>query len=208
MLYCYWLCYVNQINVNHVPGPGTWKEAPMELTEKRLSGEEKYKGVIVSVTLDQVELCDGKQTLREVVHHPGGVGILPLDEDGSCYMVRQYRYPVGAPVLEIPAGKIDHHDAHLATAVRELSEETGFSADEYIDLGCCYTSPGYTDEIIHVYLARGLHRGKSHLDEGEFLNVEKLPFATLLEMVGRNEIIDAKTVIALCRAKLYLDGQK
>ena len=116
-----------------------------------------------------------------------------------------YRIEVGAPVLEIPAGKIDHHDEHLSTAVRELSEETGFSADEYIDLGCCYTSPGYTDEIIHVYLARGLHRGKSHLDEGEFLNVEKMPFEDVFAMVMRNEIIDAKTVIAVSKAKLWLD---
>ena len=180
----------------------------MDLTEKRLSGEEKYSGVIISVTLDRVELCDGKQTLREVVHHPGGVGVLPLDEEGNVYMVRQYRYPVGAPVLEIPAGKIDHRDAHIATARRELSEETGFSADEYVDLGCCYTSPGYTDEIIHVYLARGLHKGESHLDEGEFLNVEKMPFALLFNMVMRNEIIDAKTVIAVSKAKLYLEGNK
>ena len=145
----------------------------MDLTEKRISGEEKYNGVIISVTLDKVELCDGKQTLREVVHHPG-------------------------------AGKIDHHDDHLDTAKRELSEETGYSADEYIDLGCCYTSPGYTDEIIHVYLARGLHKGASHLDEGEFLNVEKMPFDELFGMVMRNEIIDAKTVIAVSKAKLYL----
>ena len=104
----------------------------MELTEKRLSGEQKYSGVIVSVTLDEVELVDGRHALREVVHHPGGVGVLPLDTDGNCYMVRQYRYPVAAPVLEIPAGKIDHHDDHLATAVRELSEETGFSAEEFV----------------------------------------------------------------------------
>ena len=130
----------------------------------------------------------------------------PMDEEGNVYMVRQYRYPVGAPVLEIPAGKIDHHDEHIATAKRELSEETGFSADEYIDLGCCYTSPGYTDEIIHVYLARGLHKGKSHLDEGEFLNVEKLPFDALFGMVMRNEIIEAKTIIAVSKAKLYLEG--
>ena len=179
----------------------------MDLTEKKLSGELKYTGVIVSVTLDEVELCDGKKTLREVVHHPGGVGVLPIDEDGNCYMVRQWRYPLGATTLEIPAGMIDHHDEHIATARRELSEETGFSADEYVDLGCCYTSPGYTDEIIHVYLARGLHRGKSHLDEGEFLNVEKMPFDTLFGMVMRNEIIDAKTVIAVTRAKLYLLGE-
>ena len=180
----------------------------MDLTEKRLDGELKYKGVIVSVTLDRVELCDGSRTLREVVHHPGGVGVLPMDEAGNCYMVRQFRYPVGAPVLEIPAGKIDHRDDHLATAVRELSEETGFTAEELVDLGCCYTSPGYTDEIIHVYLALGLHAGKSHLDAGEYLNVEKIPFDTLLDAVMNNEIIDAKTVIAVSKAKLYLDKKQ
>ena len=180
----------------------------MDLTEKRLSGELKYSGVIVNVTLDQVELCDGKKTLREVVHHPGGVGVLPMDEEGSVYMVRQYRYPVGAPVLEIPAGKIDHKDGHLSTAVRELSEETGFTADTFVDLGCFFTSPGYSDEIIHVYLATGLHAGKSHLDDGEFLNVEKIPFETLLELAMDGSIIDAKTVIALTKAKLYFDAKK
>ena len=179
----------------------------MDLTEKKISGEEKYRGVIVSVTLDKVELCDGRQTLREVVHHPGGVGVLPLDADGNCCMVRQYRYPVGDTALEIPAGKIDHADPHLSTAMRELSEETGLTADEYVDLGCFFTSPGYTDEIIHVYLARGLHPGRSHLDEGEFLNVEKLPFAELCRMVMNNEIIDAKTAVAIARAKMFLDAE-
>ncbi len=180
----------------------------MDLTEKRLDGEQKYKGVIVSVTLDQVELCDGSRTLREVVHHPGGVGVLPIDEAGNCYMVRQYRYPAETLVLEIPAGKLDGKEAHRLCAVRELSEETGFSAEELVDLGCCYTSPGYTDEIIHVYLAQGLHAGKSHLDAGEFLNVEKIPFETLVAAVMNNEIIDAKTVIAVSKAKLYLDTKQ
>ena len=177
----------------------------MDLIEKRISGEEKYKGVIVSVTLDRVELPDGKDAVREVVHHPGGVSVLPVDAEGTCYMVRQYRYPVGDTVLEIPAGKLDGKEDHMICAVRELSEETGFTADTFVDLGCFFTSPGYSDEIIHVYLATGLHAGKSHLDEGEFLNVEKMPFEELFGMVMRNEIIDAKTVIAVSKAKLYLE---
>ena len=182
--------------------------SPLDLIEKRISGEEKYKGVIVSVTLDRVELPDGKGAMREVVHHPGGVSVLPIDEDGNCYMVRQYRYPVGHPVLEIPAGKLDGEEDHMLCAVRELSEETGFTADHFADLGCFFTSPGYTDEIIHVYLATGLHAGKSHLDEGEFLNVEKIPFEKLLELLMDGSIIDAKTAIALAKAKLYLDATK
>ena len=128
----------------------------MELIEKQVSSELKYKGVIVDVYLDRAELCDGKIARREVVKHPGGVTVLPVDSDGMCYMVRQYRYPAGKTLLETPAGKLEYGEEHLSCAVRELSEETGFSTDELIDLGCCYTSPGFSTEIIHVYLARGL----------------------------------------------------
>ncbi|MBQ9685479.1 MAG: NUDIX hydrolase [Oscillospiraceae bacterium] len=179
----------------------------MDLTEKRLSGELKYSGVIVTVTLDEAQLCDGRIAKREVVHHPGGVSVLPVDENGDCYMVRQFRYPVGHTVLEIPAGKLEAGEEHMSCAVRELSEETGFRADEFVDLGCFYTSPGYSDELLHVYLARGLHAGKSHPDEGEFLNVEKIPLSTLVEMAMSGQIIDAKTVIAILKANQYL-GEK
>ena len=176
----------------------------MELIEKRVSGELKYKGVIVNVTLDKAELCDGTIVNREVVHHPGGVTVLPLDDEGYCYLVKQYRYPVGDVVLETPAGKLDHGEEHMVCAVRELSEETGFAADRYVDLGCFFTSPGYSDEIIHIYLATGLHPGESHPDEGEFLNVEKMKFSELLDMVMEGKIVDAKTVIAVLRTKQYL----
>ena len=159
----------------------------MELTEKQVSSELKYKGVIVDVYLDRAELCDGKIARREVVKHPGGVTVLPVDSDGMCYMVRQYRYPAGKTLLETPAGKLEYGEEHLSCAVRELSEETGFST-----------------EIIHVYLARGLHAGKSHPDEGEFLNVEKYSFDTLTQMVADGEIEDAKTVIAILKAAKYL----
>ena len=177
----------------------------MDLTEKRLSGECKYSGVIVNVTLDQAQLCDGRIVKREVVHHPGGVSVLPVDSDGTCYMVRQFRYPVGDTVLEIPAGKLEPGEEHLTCAVRELSEETGFTADELVDLGCFYTSPGYSTELLHVYLALGLHAGESHPDDGEFLNVEKLPLSTLVELAMSGEIVDAKTVIAILKAKQYLE---
>lgn len=176
----------------------------MDLIEKKLYREEKYKGVIVDVYIDKVELCDGKTARREVVNHPGGVTILPLDDAGYCYLVRQYRYPVGKALLETPAGKLEYGEEHMACAVRELSEETGFSADEFIDLGCFYTSPGFSTEIIHVYLACGLHAGDMHLDEGEFLNVEKYRFEELIDMAMRGEIDDAKTVIAILKAESYL----
>ena len=180
----------------------------MELIETKVNSELKYSGVIVDVTLDDARLSDGSMAKREVVHHPGDVGILPVDENGICYMVRQYRYPMAEPVLEIPAGKLDRGEGHFSCAVRELSEETGFSADNYVYLGKFYPSPGYADEVLHVYLATGLHAGESHLDEGEFLNVEKIHIDELVKMVMDGRLVDAKTVIGILKAKLYLEAEK
>lgn len=176
----------------------------MEYFEKQIRSEEKYKGIIVRVRLDEAELHTGKRVRREVVEHPGGVSILPVDAEGNCYLVRQFRYPFGRMLLEIPAGKLEKGEEPLSCAVRELSEETGFEADELIDFGCCYTSPGFSTEVLHVYLALGLHAGRSHPDQDEYLNVEKIPLKTLSEMVMRNEICDGKTVIAILKAEKYL----
>ena len=179
----------------------------MDIWEKRIDGEEKYKGVIVRVVLDRVELCDGKITRREVVEHPGGVCVLPVDENGLCYMVRQFRYPFGKMLLEAPAGKLEKGEDPLECGVRELSEETGLSAEEMIPMGSMCTSPGYSTERLYLYLARGLHRGESHPDEGEFLNVERYPLSELVEMVMRNEIDDGKTVAAILKAEKILAGR-
>ena len=180
----------------------------MDIVEKRLDGEEKYSGIIVKVRMDHAELIDGKVVRREVVEHPGGVGILPVDENGCCMMVRQYRYPHGRMMLEIPAGKKEYGEDPLACAVRELSEETGLSADELVYLGQCCTSPGFCTEILHIYLALGLHRGESHPDEGEFLNVETHSLAELSRMVMSGEIDDAKTIIAVLKAEKILAQRK
>ena len=154
--------------------------------------------------LDNVRLSDGSKARREVVEHPGGVTILPVDEAGNCYMVRQFRYPAGHMMLEAPAGKLEYGEDHRDCAVRELSEETGFTADELIYLGGFYTSPGFSSELLHVYLALGLHAGESHLDEGEFLNVEKHSLQALEQMIMNNEIEDAKTIIAVLKAEKVL----
>ena len=178
----------------------------MDISEKKLTSELKMKGIIVNVYHDKAELCDGRVVGMEVVEHPGGVTILPVDEDGMCYMVQQYRYPMQKLMLEAPAGKLEPGEDPMVCAVRELSEETGFSADEYIYLGAHATSPGYSTEILHIYLALGLHAGQVHPDEGEFLNLEKHNIQELLDMVMDNQIEDAKTVIAVLKAARILNA--
>lgn len=180
----------------------------MEYIERPVGSVEKYKGIIVRVRLDDAELYTGKVVKREVVEHPGGVTILPVDEDGSCYMVRQFRYPFGRMMLEAPAGKLEYGEDHRECAVRELSEETGFTADELVYLGGCCTSPGFSTEVLHIYLALGLHAGECHPDQDEFLNVEKIPLHELSRMVMAGEIDDAKTIVAVLKAEKYLAERK
>ena len=179
----------------------------MEYFEQRIDRDDKYHGIIVDVHLDHVRLDVGSIARREVVEHPGGVTILPVDEAGNCYMVRQFRYPAGHMMLEAPAGKLEYGEDHRECAVRELSEETGFTADELLYLGGFYTSPGFSSELLHIYLALGLHAGESHLDEGEFLNVEKLPLQQLVDMVMANQVEDAKTIIAVLKAEKVLKAR-
>ena len=179
----------------------------MEYFERQIHSDEKYDGIIVRVRLDEAELHTGKHVRREVVEHPGGVTVLPVDSEGNCYMVRQFRYPFGKMMLEAPAGKLEKGEDPLVCGIRELSEETGFTADEMIDLGRCCTSPGYSTEVLHLYLALGLHAGKSHPDQDEYLNVEKFPLKELSERVMRNEIDDGKTIVAILKAEKYLQNR-
>ena len=146
----------------------------MDYTETPIRRLCSYTGLITSTTLDIVSLKNGKTSMREVIEHPGGVTVIPVDEDGNVYCVRQFRYPLAAHLLEVPAGKLEPGEKPLEAAKRELSEETGIEADEYIDLGKTYPSPGFCKEVLYIYLARGLHFGKSHPDENEFLDVEKI----------------------------------
>ncbi len=180
----------------------------MDLTEKKVSSETLFSGKIIRVTLDKAKLSNGKIVNREVAYHSGGVAVLPFDKDGNCYLVRQYRYPCEKLVLEAPAGKIDPNEEPLTCGKRELSEETGFTSDQFIYCGNYYSSPGFTNELLHVYIALNVQAGESHPDENEFVNVEKYSFDELLQMLDDGKIEDAKTAIAILQAYRYFQKTK
>lgn len=176
----------------------------MDYTEKCLHREEVYHGGILSVHKDKVSLPDGKSSFREIVEHSGGVAIIPVDENGMVWCVRQYRYAFQDHLLEVPAGKLNAGEAPLDCAVRELGEETGFTAEKFTFLGELLPSPGYCHETLYLYLATGLKAGKAHLDDGEFLDVECYPLTRLVEQVMNNELTDAKTAMAVLKAHYVL----
>ena len=180
----------------------------MEYIEKKLSSEDIYKGKIVHLHVDEVELIDSSRAKREIIEHDGGVTVIPVDKDGNVYCVRQYRYAFGESIIETPAGKLERGEDPLECAIRELGEETGFTAGEFVYLGEFYPSPGYCHEKLYAYLALGLTKGEAHPDEGEFLDVLKYSLDELVDMVMNNELRDAKTIIAVLKAKKYLEGKK
>ena len=180
----------------------------MNLTEKRISGKTIFDGKILHMVHDEVELEDGSRSMREVVKHPGGVCVAAIDNDSNLLFVRQFRYPYREVVLELPAGKLEKGSTPLENGKRELLEETGAVGYSYLSLGQVYPSPGYTDEIIHLYACRVKEQGDSKPDEGEFLNVEKIPLNTAVEMVLNNRVFDAKTQIAVLKTAALLQSGK
>ena len=173
----------------------------MEHTEKTLSVQEIFSGHVVRLTLDQVELENGRSAMREVVHHRGGACIAALTEKEELYLVRQYRYALGQELWELPAGKLEEGEDPFEAAKRELEEECGLKADQYIDLHPFYPTVGYCSEVIYTWLARGLHPVPMHLDEDEFLTPTKMPLEEVCRMVLEGEIRDGKTVAAVLKIK-------
>ena len=173
----------------------------MPHTETKLESKEIFDGHVIHVTLDTVRLEDGRTSLREVVHHHGGACVLPIDDEGCIYLVRQFRYALGEEIWELPAGKLEKGEDPFEAGKREFKEECGATADSYFSLGEVYPSPGYCGEIIHLYGAAGLHFGQQHLDEGEYLDVVRMPLDEAVRRVMTGEIKDAKTAIAILKLK-------
>lgn len=176
-----------------------------QLIERTLHSEEIFNGKILHLYHDTVRLPNGGEATREVIRHTGAVCIVPLLEDGRVILERQFRYPVGRVITEIPAGKLDRPDEDpLAAAQRELREETGFTARDWLPLGTFLPAAAYCDEAIEMYLARGLSAGTQELDADEFLNVEAVPLETLVHEILSGSIADAKTQAAVLKAYLLL----
>ena len=167
----------------------------MKLTERRINSEKVYEGKILNLTVDEVSLPDGSRSVRECVHHDGGAAVL-LVKDGAVLLVKQFRYLYGKEIYEIPAGKLNGGEDALTGAARELEEETGYRAKlvRMLDL---YPSPGYTDEVIHIFFANEFEFVSQKLDDGEFLSFEFIPLEEVLKMIDSGEICDAKTVAAV-----------
>lgn len=178
------------------------------LAEKKVSSEEIFNGRILHVFNDDVKLVNGSVVGREVIRHIGAVCMIPITDDGNVILERQYRYPIDQVITEIPAGKLDSPDEdRLDAAKRELKEETGYTARNWVDLGLFYCAAAYSDEKITMYLATGLEKGEQKLDEDEFLDIFEMPLDEAIKLVMDGEITDAKTQAGLLKAKMYLSNK-
>ena len=178
-----------------------------DILEKLSDRRRVFDGAIIHVDHMTALLPNGKTALREVAVHMGASAVVPVDEEGSVYLVRQFRAPLEKVTLEIPAGKLDHPgENRLEAAQRELREETGFSADSWKKLTDLATTPGFCSEVISIYLAQNLHSGKTDFDEDEFLNLVKMPLSQAVDQVIAGEICDSKTIFGLLMAQRLIQA--
>lgn len=171
-----------------------------KLVEHKITSEEVFKGRLLHVFRDEARLPDGSTSTREWIKHPGASAVLPVFENGDVMLVKQFRYPMGQIFYEVPAGKIDPAETPADTAMRELREEAGLVCRDVRYIGHFYPGIGYTDEVIHLYVAWNIESFEQNVDDDEFLLKERLPFKDALERVHSGEISDGKTMIALLRA--------
>jgi ADP-ribose pyrophosphatase len=191
-------------------------EAPDDpLRERLVSSEVLRRSRILEFRIDTIETPDGKQSTRDIAGHPGAVAVVAIDDADRVLMVRQWRHATGGPLLEIPAGTLDRHpdgslEDHAVAAARELEEETGSRASSWRYLGSFYTAPGFTSELMHLYVATGLtssHEDGLRPDEDEHLELQAIPFVEALAMAMRGDIHDAKSMVGiLVAARLRESG--
>jgi ADP-ribose pyrophosphatase len=174
------------------------------LVEHTVSSQTIASGGMLTVKRDQVRLPNGSISQREYVMHPGAVVVVPMLPNGNVILEKQFRYALYQVFIELPAGKIDANEAILVTGQRELLEETGYTATEWTLLGHQHPCIGYSNEVIHMYMARGLSAGAHQRDADETLEIFDLPFAQCLSMIQTGEITDAKSIVALYFAEKYL----
>ncbi|MCH3951059.1 MAG: NUDIX hydrolase [Acidaminococcus sp.] len=176
------------------------------LDEKKVSSENIFSGRLLHVFKDTVSLPNGHETTREYILHQGAVAVLPILPNGDMIFVRQFRYPINSVIYEVPAGKLEKDEDHLECAKRELSEETGYTARNWMYLTSIVTTPGFTNETIHLYAASGLERGPQHPDDDEFIDVKAFPEEQVKRMVMNQEIYDSKTLAILYAYMLSKDN--
>lgn len=181
----------------------------MHLQEETKASETTYQGKVFYVTKDTAQLEDGQLVQRDVVHHSGGVCVVPLTKNNTVLMVKQFRYPMQQVTLEVPAGKLEPGENPAECGRRELREEAGRTCGKYTSLGTLFPTPAYDTEVIHMYLAQELSEPEAQdLDEEEFLDVTELPLEEAVQMVLRGEIPDAKTQIALLKTYVLLQNEQ
>lgn len=180
----------------------------MDMTEKQLSRETVYEGKILHIYRDTVLLPNGKEGVREVAEHPGGVAVIAIDDQDRVLTVKQYRYVFSQVMEEIPAGKLERGEDPDEAALRELKEETGAVPEHFTKLGRIIASPGCYGEVLHLYLAEGLHFGETNPDEDEFLDLIRTPFDEMLARVLSGEIEDAKTICGILKVHALREKEK
>ena len=177
----------------------------MDISEKIVNTERLYDGYVIKLELMDVTLPDGRSAKREIIRHPGGVGVVALDEDKNIYLVKQYRAPYDEILLEIPAGKLDKGEEIFSAAKRELSEETGLKTDDIRHIGDFYPTVGFCDENLRLFVATGLKQGDVNPDEDEFVDVVKMPFSEVVDLILKGDIKDGKTIAAVLKVKILLN---